>query len=328
MFNDDNLCPCASGLIVRDCACKSRRFVPRLASTQTPGARTGRVVRHCYAGPLRDCAPPISAEHPISESALLEVINGSALRVFGERFRAQRPEGRVIGLASATKRVLCKRHNSALSSLDKVGASFTRAHAELMIHLQTGRQGDYHRLLSGYDVERWMLKILCAQHHEERIPGSDDPRLWTVPENWLGILFQDAPFPPEAGLNSPKYRVPNLSALPGIGTVRTYVTSRPLTKGVPIVGRAVKRLAGIQVSIFGIVWELLMERPPNAAEYVFRPRMTRFPDPVTARVAHLHLGWDGYPPSFAGKLAYREEKGFSDAMAAEVLRIRRSPAKP
>ena len=327
MFNDDDLCPCASGLIVRDCTCKSRRFVPLVVSTQTPGAPTGRVVQRCYASPLRDCAPPISAEHPVSESALLEVTSGRTLRVFGERFRAQGPEGKVIGLASATKRVLCKRHNSALSSLDTVGAAFTRAHVELTIHLDDGKQGDYHRLFNGYDVERWMLKILCAQHHEERIPGSDDPKLWAVPETWLKILFQGAPFLPGAGLYSPKHRKPELRALPGIGTARTYVTSRPLVNGLPIVGRAVKRPAGIQVSILGMAWELLMERPPNSAEYVYRPRLMRFPDSATTRIAHLHLGWAEHPPTFAGKVAHREENGFSDAMAAQVLRIRQSRGK-
>jgi hypothetical protein len=327
MFNDDDLCPCASGLIVRDCTCKPRRFVPRVASTQTPGVRTGKMVRGCYACPLRDCAPPISAEHPVSESALLEVISGNALRVFGERFRAQGPGGRVIGLTSATKRVLCKRHNSALSSVDRVGAAFTRAHAELMIHLHDGKQDDYHRLFNGYDVERWILKILCAQHHGERIPGSDDPNSWRVPKSWLTILFHGAPFPPGAGLYLPKHREPELAALPGIGTVRTYVTSRPLVSGLPIVGHAVKHLAGMQISILGVAWELLMERPPNPSEYVYRPRMMRFPGRVTVGAAHLHLGWDEHPPTFAGKVAHREEKGFSDAMAGAILRIRPNQAK-
>jgi len=327
MFNDDDLCPCASGLRVCDCRCKPRGFVPHVASTQTSGTPTGRVVRRCYAGPLRDCAPPISAEHPVSESVLLEVISGRTLRVFGERFRAQGAEGKVIGLTAATKRVLCKRHNNVLSSLDEVGAALTRAHVELMTHLYGGKQGNYHRLLNGYDIERWMLKILCAQQHEEPIPGSDDPKLWTVPKNWVEILFHGAPFPPGGGLYSPKHAVPALRVLPGIGTARTYVTARPLVDGLPILGRAVKRLAGIQVSILGIAWELLMERPPNPAEYVYRPRMTRFPDPVTARVACLHLGWDEHPPTFAGKRAHRQESGFSDAMAAEVLRIRQTRAK-
>jgi hypothetical protein len=285
------------------------------------------VVQRCYAAPLRDCAPPISAEHPVSESALLEVTSGSILRVFGERFRAQGPEGKVIGLASATKRVLCKRHNSALSSLDTVGAAFARAHAELMIHLDDGKQGDYHRLFNGYDVERWMLKILCAQQHDARITGSDDLEAWIVPKSWLEILFHGAPFPLGAGLYSPKHPVPELRALPGIGTARTYVTSRPLVNGLPIIGRAVKHLAGILVSVHGIAWELLMERPPNPAEYVCRPRLKRWPDSVTTRIAHLHLGWDEHPPTFAGKIAHREENGFSDAMAAEVLRIRQSRAK-
>jgi hypothetical protein len=136
MFNDDDLCPCASGLIVRSCTCKPRRFVPRVTSTLTPGPRTGRVVRRCYASPFCDCAPPISAEHPVSESALLEVISERTLRVFGERFNAQEPEGRVIGLASATKRVQCKRQQRSLgprpgrsgvhSSACRVDGSFAR----------------------------------------------------------------------------------------------------------------------------------------------------------------------------------------------------------
>lgn len=153
MFNDDDFCPCASGLTVGDCSCKPRRFVPRAASTQTPGTPTGKVVGRCYAHLLHDCDPPLSSEHSVSESALLEVISGSSLRVIGERFHAQGPEGKVIGLKSATKRVLCKRHNSALSSIDTVGTAFTRAHAELIVHLHEGKQGSFHRLFNGYDVE-------------------------------------------------------------------------------------------------------------------------------------------------------------------------------
>jgi hypothetical protein len=327
MFNDGDFCPCASGLAVGDCSCKRRRFVPRAANTQTPGAPTGKAVGRCYAHALRDCEPPLSSEHPVSKGAFLEVISGSTLRVFGERFHAQGPEGKVIGLKSATKRVLCKRHNSALSSIDTVGTTFTRAHAELMVHLHEGEQGDYHRLFNGYDVERWMLKILCAQQHDELIPGSRDLRVWAAPKRWLEILFHGARFPPGTGLYSPKHPVPELRAFPCIGTARTYFTSRPLVGGIPIVGRAVKRLAGIQVSILGIAWELLVERPPNSAEYVYRPRMVRFPDPATARVAYLHLGWDEHPPTFAGERAFRGENGFSENMAAEIVRIRHRAKK-
>ena len=103
-----------------------------------------------------------------------------------------------------------------------------------------------------------------------------------------------------------------------------YFTWRPLVDGFPIVGRAVKRLAGIQVSILGIAWELLMERPPNPTEYVYRPRMMCFPDPATMRVACLHLGWEEHPPTFAGKTAFREEQGFSEDMADKIVRIRQS----
>lgn len=172
-----------------------------------------------------------------------------------------------------------------------------------------------------------MLKILCAQQHEEQIPGSSELKAWTVPKNWLEILFQGAPFPPGAGLYSPKHSVPSIRSLPCIGTARTYFTSRPMVGGLPILGRAVKRLAGIQVAILGIAWELLMERPPNRAEYVYRPRMMRFPDPATARIAYFHLGWDEHPPTFAGECAFREENGISEVMAGEIVRIRQSRRK-
>src|SRR5204863_2731445 len=100
MFSDGDPCPCMSGLIVAACTCKPRRFVLQAANTQTPGPPTGRSLPRCYAAPLRDCAPPISGEHPVSRGAVLELIGGNSVRVFGERFHATGPEGKVIGLPS------------------------------------------------------------------------------------------------------------------------------------------------------------------------------------------------------------------------------------
>lgn len=272
----------------------------------------------------------MSAEHPVSKSALREVIAGDKLRASGHRFPTSGAAGKVIGLNSATKRVLCARHNSALSSLDAVGAALTRAHADLMIHLNEGKPGDYHRLFNGYDIERWMLKVLCAQQHGERIPGSLDLERWAVPANWLGILFYGEPFPPGAGLYLPKHQLPELRSQPGICTTRTYVTAQRTEHGLPLVGSTVERLAGIYITILGVPMELLMERPSNPADYVYRPRMRRFPDPATGRGAYLHFGWDEHPPTFAGKRAHREENGFGDGMANHIgdVRTRQRSVKP
>jgi hypothetical protein len=242
--------------------------------------------------------------------------------VTGQRFRAEPPNGKTIGLSSVTKRALCQRHNSSPAGIDTVGAAFTRAHAELIDHLHQGMRGDFHRLFNGYDVERWLLKILCAQQHGERIPGNNDLTTWQVPRSWLEILFHGAPFPPGAGLCSPKHQVPELREFPGIGTARTYFTVHPVLDGVPILGGTVKYLAGLQISILGVAWELLLHRPPNLSDYVYRPRMTRFPDPATGRAAYLHIGWEQHRPTFEGKCNYRNEHGLSGAVAEEMHRIR------
>jgi hypothetical protein len=322
MFNDDDLCPCASGLFVRSCACKARKFVPLPASTKTPEPRTGLVLSRCYASALEDCSPKISGEHPVSEIAIRETVTGNSVRVTGGRFESYGPEGKVISVGSLTKNVLCDRHNSALSGVDVVGGMFTRAHLGLMEHLHKQQPADYHRLFNGYDIERWLLKILCAKQHGECIPGVDEIQSWTVPRRWLEILFGGAPFPPDTGLYAPKIRDPETWRSPGIRTIRTYFTSQRMAAGIPIIGQKWKRVSGIQLSIFGVTWELLMERPPNPQDFVYRPRMLRFPDPKSQRGAFLHFGWDGHPPTFAGKCAFPEEKGFCEAMAAEAVRIR------
>jgi hypothetical protein len=193
-----------------------------------------------------------------------------------------------------------------------------------MEHLHKGKSGDLHRLFNGYDIERWLLKILCAKQHGERISGTDELQTWTVPREWLEILFCGAPFPPGTGLYSPKIRDIDSWKYPGVRISRTICISRKMAAGVPIIGRKWKRVSGIQLSIFGVTWELLMERPSKPEDFVYRPRMMRLPDPQTHRTASLHFGWDRHPPSFAGKCAFREENGVSEAMAAEAVRIRES----
>jgi hypothetical protein len=61
---------------------------------------------------------------------------------------------------------------------------------------------------------------------------------------------------------------------------------------------------------------------------IYRPRMFRLPDPKAGTVSCNHLGWDDAPPTFKGRVASRDEQGFSEKDArAAVLREARLKAR-
>lgn len=157
MFADSDLCPCESGDLVRDCPCKVRRFVPRATKTIPPPPITGLTVSRCYASALNDCRPPVSAEHPMSLS-VLEQLAGSAnvIAVSGRPWQEDPSKMDLIGIRNLRKKVLCERHNSALSPLDDFAGRFVRGYTDGMIHLIQNRSGDFHRLFNGLDLERWI----------------------------------------------------------------------------------------------------------------------------------------------------------------------------
>ena len=66
----------------------------------------------CWANSLGDCDGKISREHTVSES----LFKGTYVDVKG--FSWCKSEEKRIGLGSLTKKILCEKHNSALSPLD------------------------------------------------------------------------------------------------------------------------------------------------------------------------------------------------------------------
>jgi len=166
------------------------------------------VVAGCYASPLEDCGGKLSKEHYISE-AILKRLN-SASPAFGipdGELRVTLPnlppgEPRRLPPSALTMRILCKRHNSALSALDsEAGRLFAtidtraeefKANPDLSIPRIS--------LFSGHDIERWLLKVLGAAttFGEKLFP--DRPTVTDFPRPWLEILFGLRDFEPSQGL--------------------------------------------------------------------------------------------------------------------------------
>lgn len=155
-------CPCGSGLQYSHC-CLATDGLPlvKVPSLRPPGPRTGFVHPKCFMADTHNCSHKISGEHPISQSILAQI--GSKIRVGGLPW-LKPDETRDVGLASLVTKVLCQRHNSALSPLDtaagKVFSTFSHALDYAKRRSLSSKTKFF--LLSGDAFEAWGIKSMLA----------------------------------------------------------------------------------------------------------------------------------------------------------------------
>jgi hypothetical protein len=163
-------------------------------STSPPQPSTNESIDECYAASLADCESKLSREHYISEALLKHLNRTNDLRVSGLAWTGT--EYRVLPPRALASKILCERHNSALSGLDALAVRFFGAFDEESI---VGASNELLYLFSGHDIERWILKILCGLLSSRNLMLDGIPRE-PVPRKWLEILFGDADFGDGAGL--------------------------------------------------------------------------------------------------------------------------------
>lgn len=157
-------CPCQSGLPPTDCHASVARggwilpkFTPLLS-----GPRTGVAVQGCYAAAACDCEGSLTDEHWLSEGVLREASDDDdePLRLLGLSWA----NGAEVKLypPSVVKKVLCERHNQALSPLDatarRIFGALRRYQRDLIA--DDGPGPSEFILSSGEHLERWLLKLL------------------------------------------------------------------------------------------------------------------------------------------------------------------------
>ncbi len=191
-------CYCGSDKKVRFC-CRLTGDNGKIArsspsSCTPPGPQTGLANPRCYARALNDCSTEMSGEHLFSE-VTLNLLTGPDGKIVRAGYPWQE-EGEVQLLTPSTCKanVLCKRHNNALSSVDATAGRFLKA----ILRTPDSLRGHEMRvlMLSGDDLERWMLKTLCTHIVVVRKFGDN----WEPPVPWLDILWGMKPFPSGCGL--------------------------------------------------------------------------------------------------------------------------------
>ena len=146
----------------------------------------------CYLRHLNTCSDKVSREHTIS-AVVLRAMGSASLRVGGASWLADGEE-RAMGISGMVANCLCIAHKGALASLDAAGGQFYESLQQL-----SGLKKPTPSLLSGHDIERWMLKTavalaasgqLCAVG-QERLPGTfaDGIDLAALLQVSIGVLI-------------------------------------------------------------------------------------------------------------------------------------------
>jgi hypothetical protein len=165
-----------------------------ISNTTPPPPATGHQHPKCYAAGLSDCSDKISKEHYVSKSVLLAI--GERPEASGLAFLA---DEKPLPPAVLTSKILCERHNHALSPLDAAATEFfnTLRGFDAGLADDVAEPSAETRTSSGDDVERWCLKTLAGLVHAKAVSSSGLRPELRYPE----ILFSGRPWPPHWGLS-------------------------------------------------------------------------------------------------------------------------------
>lgn len=161
-----SLCPCSSGWVIASCCFdpsdgKLRKKIP---SIEPPGPNTNFGHAGCYLRDTNNCSPDISREHYISANVLEQIAaSEKAVKLSGAPFLAE-GETKSLPVQALTAKILCQRHNTALSPLDQEAGRFFEMLTSAMMRKATGPGSTKRKLwlASGTAVELWMLKVACG----------------------------------------------------------------------------------------------------------------------------------------------------------------------
>jgi hypothetical protein len=157
-----HFCPCGSGKPVAECHLDFDGCLRKHTSSLiSPGKATGFSHPSCYLRSTLNCSEQISREHYMSKSVLDQL--GEVLRISGVPWLKQ-GESLDTAVGSLTAKILCKRHNEALSPLDQEAAHFFSVLRRALVDLKRktlSRKPSFY-LVSGDAIELWMLKVACG----------------------------------------------------------------------------------------------------------------------------------------------------------------------
>lgn len=269
IFRLSDLCPCGSGRTIADCCIAAR------CNTVPPEPHTDYANPKCYARALHDCSKTISGEHYISDGILQQISDEGQILVAGLP-RTETGNFKQIAAKTLKPRILCTRHNEALSTLDTLASKFFR-------FLDDQSPQDNLLFVNGDEFERWMLKVLCGLAASgSLIFDNQKIKDWEPPSSWLEILFGSAPGLPAGGLYYIYSRKPIGVLKKGI---RLDAARNPASGAIEIA----LVIHGLPF-LFAMEWgHTTFQSPETTFELLRRPRSIHIIDGRVTKT--IHTGW-------------------------------------
>jgi hypothetical protein len=251
-----------------------RKIVPSLLP---PAPHSGHSQDGCYLAGGANCSVGLSAEHYFSR-ALLQIIGESTVFIAGTPWV---PPGttRAVGISSLTAKILCGRHNSALSVLDQSATKLFQSLQTIMddINLRSLSRRDRYYFFSGEELELWMLKVLCGTFYSKNAASQ---RISLFADHSLDSevvrgAFEAGRWPQRCGLY--------LNAGMNLGTLRYNALSFTCLTSV-----ADKKVTGCRVGFAGIEFDLFIDPTAVIAEAPsYRPSYLVFDDSRKRHIVKL-----------------------------------------
>lgn len=152
----------------------------------------------CWANGHGECSNKISREHLIS-SGIFEDQN---ILIGGDPW-CQGSE-RKISVASLTAKILCTKHNSAISPLDEEGINAVRLFEQFFPdNMKSNHKAPFKDVINGHLFERWLLKTAINNSVKSDLHigiGMSDSSLGKPSPYLLAVVFGELQFTHQMGL--------------------------------------------------------------------------------------------------------------------------------
>jgi hypothetical protein len=271
-------CPCGSTKAGRFCCFNGKDWHKPAAVLGLKSLPPASKVEKCYMKELGSCVGPISAEHIISESVIRVLMADGDFSVSGLPWLAPGEE-KLLAPKNLTTNCLCVKHNSVLHPLDDAAQYFF---ASLKSYLEHD-DGSKHAVVSGHDIERWLLKTAKAAaisknlaRGRERLSGA-----FARDEVILDMLDSPDHWPDGVGL---------------YGTMNTgdMAINHPRFQLQPLTNEQ-DEIEALALNMLGLSFVLLLA-PPNMDRYPFlrgaRYRPGRIMVSYPTSTSWLTMSWD------------------------------------
>ena len=260
-------CKCGSGKPAGVCCFDGTSYTKQPARIVLSNRSNDLSIDGCYLRHTRGCGGQLSKEHLISESVLNVLNQGDLFMLSGAAWQAAGASMK-IGLSALTAKCLCERHNNTcLSALDTAAGRFFAAIKSTALNDSAPAISI---LISGHDIERWMLKTMFALSLGKSL--ARDKQL--IPANFYSGID-------EAQLLSNPMAWPVGSGLYSMQQVDEIVTRKDQLDLAALTIPGKDELVGLRFSIQGLAFDCLAVPPTNLSSG--KPHVLHRPGRLTFR---------------------------------------------